>query len=78
MLKGQISLEFLFSFLIILITLYLLITTNLYFNDTLKEKINFENINSEICSLKENILQKNNGELFYDTCKTKESPSNDT
>jgi uncharacterized protein (UPF0333 family) len=78
LLKGQISLEFLFSFLIILITLYLLITTNLYFNDTLKEKINFENINSEICSLKENILQKNNGELFYDTCKTKESPSNDT
>jgi len=78
LLKGQVSLEFLFAFLIILITLYLLITTNLYFNDALKEKINFDNINYEVCFLKEKVIQKNNGELFYDTCKTKESTSNDT
>ncbi|NCP72491.1 hypothetical protein GW835_03835 [archaeon] len=78
MLKGQVSLEFIFAFLIILITLYLFINTNIYFKETLKEKINFKNINQEICFIKEKMLTKNNGVLVYDACRAKKSTSNDT
>lgn len=73
--KGNLSLEFLLYLLIILLTLSLLITTNVYFKERLEEDINYKEINQQICFLKKIIVEKNNGEITDDVCK--ESTSND-
>ncbi len=75
--KGIISLEFLLSLLIILLTLTILITVNVYF----KEKItntNNEETNLELCILKNQIIEINNGELKQNDCKTIKSTNNDS
>ncbi len=73
--KGNLSLEFLLCLLIILLTLSLLITTNVYFKERLEEDINYKDINQQICFLKKIVIEKNNGEITNDVCK--ESTSND-
>jgi predicted PurR-regulated permease PerM len=76
--KAMISLEFLLALLIIIITLFLFITINLSFKEKLTNEISFKKTNNEICNLKQNIIEKNNGEIINDSCKRKESTDNDS
>lgn len=62
--------------LIIILSISLLISTNIYFKEKLEEN-NFKKINQNICVIKKDLIEKNNGVLKYDVCKT-ESTNNDT
>jgi uncharacterized protein (UPF0333 family) len=74
--KGIVSLEFLFMLLIIILSISLLISTNLYFKEKLEEN-NFKKINIDLCRIKEKLIENNSGVLKYDVCKSK-STDNDT
>ncbi len=74
--KGVVSIEFIFSLLIIIVILYLLILVNLNFKNKLSEEINYEEYNFEVCFIKEIILKNNNGEILNDFCKIKKRTNN--
>jgi uncharacterized protein (UPF0333 family) len=76
--KAMISLEFLLALLIIIITLFLFITINLSLKEKLVNEISFKKTNQDVCSLKQTIVEKNNGEVINDSCKRKESTDNDS
>jgi len=75
--KGIVSLEFLLAILVIILTLSILITINLYFKNKL-ENTNYNNSNKEICYLKQIIIEKNNGVLKQNDCKEIKSTNNDS
>jgi len=79
-LRGQVSIEFLLSLLILLIVVSLFISTNLKLKDKLETKINYKEYNLKVCTLKQTKLMEENGVIKYDSCKpkTEERTSNGT
>lgn len=68
MLKGQLSLEFIFCILIVLIVLFLFVRVNVYYKQTL-EKNDFQETNEIVCALKKEFIKINNGVLKNDKCQ---------
>ncbi len=80
MTKGQLSIEFVFSILLLLLIVYIFITTNIGFKNKLESSINYKDYNTKSCILKEQLLIENNGVIKNDECNYKKtkSTSNDT
>jgi uncharacterized protein (UPF0333 family) len=75
--KAQISLEFMFAILLLLIILSLFISTNIFFNNKINQNINYDKYNTKYCEIKENYIIENNGEILNDKCK-QQSTNNDS
>lgn len=67
--KGQLSLEFTFCLVLLLIIVSLFVSVNLFFKEELDTNINYTGFNTKLCSLKYNKLQFSNGFFINDVCK---------
>lgn len=74
--KAQISIEFIFGILILLIIVYFFITMNVSFKNKLKTNINYKNYNQELCLIKQQVLTSQQGVIINDSCKEIKSTSN--
>ncbi|HPC09917.1 MAG TPA: hypothetical protein PLN85_02445 [archaeon] len=68
--KGQLSLEFMFCLVLLLIIVSLFVSVNLFFKEKLDTNINYTGFNTKLCSLKYNKLQSSNGFFINDVCKS--------